>query len=71
MKSKGLDNICFMGFFLAIIFILSGYKKTFVEGFDNPIDYPISSKNIEQSCNMAAKPSGSCKKRVGFWCSLA
>ena len=71
MKSKILDNICFMGFLLAVIFVLSGYKKSFVEGFDNPIDYPVSTKYVEQSCNMPSKPSSSCQKRVGFWCSLA
>ena len=40
-----------------------------MEGFDNPVDYPTPSKGVEMSCNMPAKPSGNCKKRVGFWCS--
>ena len=69
MGSKTLNNICYMGLFLGIILILSGYKSSFVEGFDNSVDYPTPSKGIVQSCNMPAKPSGSCKKRVGFWCS--
>jgi len=69
MGSKTLNNICYMGLFLGIILILSGYKETFVEGFDNPVDYPTPSKGVVQNCHMPDKPSGSCKKRVGFWCS--
>lgn len=69
MGSKTVNNICYMGLFLGIILILSGYKSSFVEGFDNSVDYPTPSKGIVQSCNMPVKPSGSCKKRVGFWCS--
>jgi hypothetical protein len=69
MRSKNVDYICYMGLFLGIILILSGYKSNFLEGFDNPVDYPTPSKSIVQNCNMPSKPMGSCKKRVGFWCS--
>ena len=69
MGSKTLNSICYMGLFLGIILILSGYKSDFLEGFNNPVDYPTPSKGVEMNCNMPAKPSGSCKKRVGFWCS--
>lgn len=69
MKSKTLDNICWIGFFLTVIFVLSGYKKSFTEGFDNPVDYPAPSRIQSLSCNMPETPNSSCKKRVGFWCS--
>jgi hypothetical protein len=70
MTSKSLNTICYMGLFLAIIFVLSGHKKNFVEGFDNPIDYPAPSSTQSISCKLPSKPSGMCKKRIGFWCSL-
>ena len=70
MKSKTLNYICYTGLFLAIIFVLSGYKKNFLEGFSNPVDYPTPSKGVEQSCQAPAAPNN-CKNRVGFWCSLA
>ncbi len=69
MGLKTLNCICYMGLFLGIILILSGYKSDFLEGFGNPVDYPTPSKGIAINCNTPAKPSGNCKKRVGFWCS--
>ena len=70
MKYNILNTICYCGLFLAIIFVLSGHKKSFLEGFDNPVDYPTPSKGVEQTCNTPASP-GNCKNRVGYWCSLA
>jgi hypothetical protein len=69
MKSKTINTICYCGLFLAIIFVLSGYKKSFLEGFSNPVDYPTPSKGIEQTCKSPSTP-GNCKTRVGYWCSL-
>ena len=70
MKYNTLNMVCYCGLFLAVIFVLSGHKKSFIEGFDNPVDYPMPSKGIQQSCNTPTTPNN-CKNRIGFWCSLA
>ncbi len=70
MKTRTLNMLCYTGLFLAIIFVLSGYKKSFIEGFEHPVDYPTPSKGVEQTCETPAAP-GNCKTRVGYWCSMA
>ena len=62
MKSKLLNTVCYCGLFLAIIFVLSGYKKNFF-GYPGPKNQKLSAIKLSNGDKIILKKT---KTPIGY-----